>query len=151
MDDTLNINDNNTIDDTPYYDDNNDAVHTPDDEYEPEEYEPVPKYDQALIDDIFGISDDEDDYDENVVTPDTSPIITDVNENIHDLPADDMPVLRRSGRNHVPGRWNKRYVGTMFYNHTHIYKMTVSEGIDKLGVVLLQLCFRTSALFAIVG
>ena len=31
-----------------------------------------------------------------------------------------------------------KYVGNLFYNHTHMYKMTVNEGINKLGVIAVD-------------
>ena len=47
-------------------------------------------------------------------------------------------MLRRSGRNHRLGEWGLKYVGNLFYNHTHLYKINVNEGIDKLGVIAVN-------------
>ena len=59
-------------------------------------------------------------------------------EEATDPPVINSPVLRRSGRNHQIGKWNKKYVGKLFYNHTHLYKMSFNEGINKLGVIAVD-------------
>ena len=58
VDDTLYVNDTTYDNDELYYDNTHDDTHVP-----------TPKYDQALIDDIFGISDDEDDFADVTVHP----------------------------------------------------------------------------------
>ena len=132
VDDTLYVNDTTSANDELYYDND-----THDDPNKHDPHESTPKYDQSLIDDIFGISDHENEFDDVTVQPDvfTPP---DVIENEHELPDIDSPILRRSGRNHQPGKWNKKYLGSVLYNHTGVYKMTVSEGINKVGVVAVD-------------
>ena len=126
------VNDALYVEEPPAYDAHDQTV---DDEYL---YDDTPvTYDQALIDDIFGLSDDENEVESPLELP---AVITTPNEPSYTQPLPDAvtPELRRSARNHQPGRWNKKLVGTMFYNHTHIYKMTVNEGINKLGVVAVD-------------
>ena len=98
----------------------------------------TPKYNKALIDDIFGISDDEDDFFNIIVHPEVSTPPDTMIDNGYDPPVVNSPVLRRSGSNHQLGKWDKKYVGNLFYNHTHPNKMTVNEGIKKLGVVAVD-------------
>ena len=117
VDDTLYVNDTTSANDELYYDD-----HTHDDSNKHEPHESTPKYDQSLIDDIFGISDDENKFDDVTVQSDvfTPP---DVIETEHELPDIDSPILRRSGRNHQLGKWNKKYVSSMLHNHTDVFKI----------------------------
>ena len=80
----------------------------------------TPKYDQALIDDIFGTSDDEDDFVDVTVHPEVSTPPDSIIDTAYDPPVIKSPVLHRSGRNHQLGKWDKKYVGNLFYNHTHL-------------------------------
>ena len=64
--------------------------------------------------DIFGTSDDEDDFVDVTVHPDS------IIDTAYDPPVIKSPVLHRSGRNHQLGKWDKKYVGNLFYNHTHL-------------------------------
>ena len=106
--------------------------------YDDDTHDTTLKYDQALIDNIFGLSDDENDFDDVPVQPDVLTPPDTMIETVHDLPDIASSTLRRSGRNHQPGKWSRRYVGSMFYNHTHLYRMTVNEGINKLGVIAVD-------------
>ena len=126
-DDTLYV--SNTIydNDELYYDDTLDDTHIS-----------TPKYDQALIDDIFGISDGEDDFIDVTVHPEVSTPPDTIIDTAYDAPVINSPVLRRSGWNHQLGKWDKKHVGNLFYNHTHLYKMTVNEGNNKLGVTAVD-------------
>ena len=81
------------------------------------------------------MSDDKNDLDDVPVQPDVLTPPDTIIETVHDLPDIASLMLRRSGRNH---QWNRRYVGSMFYNHTHLYKMTVNEGTNKLGVIAVD-------------
>ena len=119
---------NTTYDnDELYYDDTHDDLHVS-----------TPKYDQALIDDIFGISDDEDDFVDVTVHPEVPTPPDTIIDTAYDPPLINSPVLRKSCRNHQLGEWDKKYVGNLFYNHTHLYKMTVNKGINKLGVIAVD-------------
>ena len=94
VDDALYVSDTTADNDTLYYDIDTNAVS--DDVFtEYDTHADTPKYDQDLIDDIFGISDDETEFEDATVSSDvfTPP----------DLPVIESPVLRRSGRNHQPG------------------------------------------------
>ena len=125
VDDTLYVNDTTYDNDELYYDDTHNDAHVP-----------TPKYDQALIDDIFGISDYEDDF-ADVTVEVFTPLDT-IIDTAYDPPVINSPVLRRSDRNHQLDKWDKKYVGNLFYNHTQLYKMTVNEGIKKLGVIAVD-------------
>ena len=103
------------------------------------EYDDIAVNNQALLDDIFGVDSDVDDTDEN---ENYGEIIPDEHNVDH---IDEAPVLRRSARNHQPGRWNKRTVGTILPKHTltnntrtYSFNMTVSEGIKKLGDIAIE-------------
>ena len=85
----------------------------------------TPKYDHALIDDILGISDDEDDFVDVTVDLEVSTPPDTIKDTAYDPPVINSLVLRRSGRNHQIGKWDKKWVGSLFYNHTHLYKMPV--------------------------
>jgi hypothetical protein len=97
------------------------------------EYDDTPVNNQALLDDIFGVDSDDDidvvnDIDEMNVEPDVD---------IEPEPAV-VPVLRRSARNHQPGKWNKKYVGLNTFRHdmslrTFVLNMSISESIEKFG------------------
>ena len=63
VDDTLYMNDSSNVNHELYYDE-----HTHDDSNQYETHERSRKYDQVLIDDIFGISDDKNDFDD-VIQP----------------------------------------------------------------------------------
>ena len=63
VDDTLYMNDTSNVNHELYYDE-----HTHDDSNQYETHERSRKYDQVLIDDIFGISDDKNDFDD-VIQP----------------------------------------------------------------------------------
>jgi hypothetical protein len=86
---------------------------------------------QALLDDIFGIdSDDDFDVVTNVVDATDQPTV--------EVEPVAEPVLRRSARNHKPGRWEKRYVGLCtcqrdVLSRTYIFNMTIAESISKYG------------------
>jgi hypothetical protein len=94
-------------------------------------YDDTPPNDQALLDDIFGIdSDDNFDIVTNVVDATNEPTI--------EVEPVAEPVLRRSARNHKPGRLEKRYVGHSTYqwdvlSRKYIFNMTISESISKYG------------------
>jgi Reverse transcriptase (RNA-dependent DNA polymerase) len=84
-----------------------------------------------LLDDIFGI-DSDDDFD--VVTN----VVDATNEPTIEVEPVAEPVLRRSARNHKPGRWEKRYVGLStcqrdVLSRTYIFNMTIAESISKYG------------------
>ena len=87
-------------------------------------HDDVPVDSQALLDDIFGADEEEveeeiDDGASTIAQP-TAP-----------------PQLRRSPRLHEKGRWEKKVVG-IATRHTYSLKMTVSEGINKLGNVAVE-------------
>ena len=121
------MNDTTYDNDELYYDDTDDDTHVS-----------TPKYDQALVDNIFGISDDEDGFADVTVHLEVSTPPDTIIDTTYDPPVINSPVLRRSGRNHQLGKWDKKYVGNLLYNHTHLYKMTVNEGINKLGVIAVD-------------
>ena len=123
------------VDDTLYV---NDTTYDNDELYHDDTHDTIPKYDQALIDDIFGLSDDENDFDDVPVQPDVLTSPDTMIETVRDLPDIASPMLRRSGRNDELGKWDRRYVDSMFYNHIRLCKMTFNEGINKLGVTAVD-------------
>ena len=91
-----------------------------------------------MIGDIFGISDDEDDFADVTVHPEVFTPPDTIIDTAYDPPVINSPILRSGGRNHQFGKWDKEDVGNLFYNQTHLYKMTVNEGINKLGVIAVD-------------
>jgi Reverse transcriptase (RNA-dependent DNA polymerase) len=96
------------------------------------EYDDTPVNNQALLDDIFGI-DSDDDIDIDIDNNDEMS----VEPHVEIEPAV-VPVLRRSARNHQPGKWDKKYVGVNTFHRdmslrTFVLNMTISESIDKFG------------------
>jgi hypothetical protein len=86
-------------------------------------YDDTPVDNQALLDDIFGI-------DSDVVDATDQPTV--------EVEPVAEPVLRRSARNHKPGRWEKRYVGLStcqrdVLSRAYIFNMTIAESISKYG------------------
>ena len=87
-------------------------------------HDDVPVDSQALLDDIFGA--DEEEEEEEI--DDGASIIAQPIEPIQ---------IRRSPRLHKKGKWKRKVVG-IATQYTHTLKMTVSEGIDKLGNVAIE-------------
>ena len=88
-------------------------------------HDDVPVDSQALLDGIFGADEEEEEEEEEI--DDEASIIAQPIEPIQ---------IRRSPRLHEKGRWERKVVG-IATQHTHTLKMTVSEGIDKLGNVAI--------------
>jgi hypothetical protein len=96
----------------------------------------IPIDNQNLLDDIFGIDSDN----EESENPDSQE--ADIQEPNVENVFDEAPILRRSARNHQPGKWSKTLVGTYLprytqtqniHTRTYGFNMTVTEGINKLG------------------
>ena len=93
-------------------------------------YDDTPTDPDALMNEIFGV-----DSDEEVDTPTTE---NSKSEEILDI----QP--RRSARNHQPGRWNKRLVGSSIPSYKdsvmckYMMNMTVTEGVQKLGEIAVD-------------
>ena len=100
------------------------------------EYDDIPIDNQNLLDDIFGIDSDNEES-ENPDSQEADIPVPNVENNF-----DEAPILRRSARNHQPGKWSKKLVGTYIprytqtqntHTRTYGFNMTVTEGINKLG------------------
>jgi hypothetical protein len=100
------------------------------------EYYDIPIDNQNLLDDIFGIDSDN----EESENPDSQE--ADIQEPNVENNFDEAPILRRSARNHQPGKWSKTLVGTYLprytqtqniYTRTYGFNMSVTEDTNKLG------------------
>lgn len=95
------------------------------------EYDDIPVDNQALLDDIFGIDNEEDIEEQDNIEP---PIVMQEQE----------PALRRSARNHQIGKWTKKLVGLSIPGYidmsvrTCVLNMSVSEGIKTLGDIAVD-------------
>ena len=100
---------------------------------------------QELLDDIFGIDDDNDD---NVIEHELD--VAEPPIKYKSLPEYNFDNPRRSGRNHKLGKWNVRTVGVTSlkdkipnvredkFKISYNINMTISQGIDKLGYHAIQ-------------
>ena len=100
---------------------------------------------QELLDDIFGIDDDNDD---NVIEHELD--VAEPPIKYKSLPEYNFDNPRRSGRNHKLGKWNARTVGVTSlkgkipnvredkFKISYNINMTISQGIDKLGYHAIQ-------------
>lgn len=71
------------VDDTLYV---NDTTQDNDELYDDDRHDTTPKYDQAILDDIFGLSDDENDFDDVPVQPDVLTSPDTMIDTVHDSP-----------------------------------------------------------------
>ena len=156
------MNDENDFNDMPdndaMIDDYTVQLETDDAEFEPIEHDDVAiEYDAPDVDSTY-VDDNVLTYDETVDAIEDTYTVDDVLTD--ELPEIEQPALRRSARNHQPGRWasnrGKRNIGCRIPEVLHrldcsyAFNMTVKDGIDKLGDIAVdsirketqQMCVR---------